>query len=234
MRARLLFLLLALRVAALAQSFGFVQANSTTSASSLAFTSDNTPGNAIVVVCAQFHGSVCTGVTDTQGNQYFPGSQPPSGSDSPAFWQAINIKSGANTVIVAGTTGFYSIVILEYTTPTTTAFGLLSLASQPTSTNPVVLNSFSYTPTETLWVSAAYDTNSCHSWTAVNATIRAFTCEAYGETLVVGDTDLSGGFPSAGSTVSYVGGGAYGSSGVAFVLVSGGSSTTGYRSGAVQ
>lgn len=182
----LLILIGLLSSSASAAVFAYVQSASKSGNTALAFPSNNTAGNMIVVMVSS---STVSAVTDTRGNSYALFGGPNVNSNVQiAVFAAINIAAGANSVTATGLNAGganSSIAILEYTMPS--SFYILggSNASNPSALKTVAGLS------ETLIVFGSYDYHSAHSWTGTNLTVRQITTETGSETLGVGDGDAT-------------------------------------------
>ncbi len=201
--------------------FAYLQSASQSGNAALAFPSNNTAGNMIVVATSNIS---VTAVNDTQGNSYSLVSSAASGSPQLQMWVALSIKAGANSVTATGLNvggSNSSIAIIEYTVPSSFAFACSAniYAGMTNGSNGKYQSSG-----ETLLVIASYDYSSAHSWTGTNLTVRETTTEGGGQTLGIGDFDIT---TSTTSTVSYLNGGSGSSiTGSLINFIAGGSSTS--------
>lgn len=180
---RIVIILIFLASQASGAVFAYVQSKSQTGNTALAFTSNNTAGNLIVVMMS--HGAV-TAVTDTQNNTYFKATN----VNRTAVWYALNIAAGANSVTATGLNSSgaeSSIAILEYTVPA--SYSVIGGASIVVA-NTAAMAKFQ-TVVETLLVFSAYDGANNHSWTGTGLTVREVVNEGGGQGFAVGDTEVA-------------------------------------------
>src|ERR1035437_3818502 len=82
----------------------------------LAYISNNTAGNTLVVFVTNFDGRTAVTISDSQGNVWLPiYSQADGGGFWQQAWYAPNAKAGANTVTLTMASSSVAIFILEYT-----------------------------------------------------------------------------------------------------------------------
>lgn len=179
--------------------FGYVQSASQSGNTALAFPSNNTAGNAIVVFTSVNSSlGLATAVNDTQGNTYtnlMSANGQPAGNTA---WIARNIKAGANSVTATGLNASgagSSIAIFEITTPATSAYAVLTCQTFNGGTNPfgcaaVNTNNF-ISPGELFVLISCYDFATSHAWTGTNLTIQQTTTESGPQTMGVGQHDFA-------------------------------------------
>lgn len=100
----------------------YVQSNAKTvahgsSSTTLAFSSNNTAGN-LIVVCVGFFKYLAgtASVSDSQGNTYTRANQQATGSTEADMWFAPNCNGGANTITISNTSTNvdFDVIIAEY------------------------------------------------------------------------------------------------------------------------
>src|SRR5674476_222230 len=202
--------------------FAYLQSASKSGNTALAFPSNNTAGNVIVV--ATSNNSV-TAINDTQGNSYNKVANNLYGSSQIQMWLAVNINAGANSVTATGLNAsgaFSSIAIIEYTTPSSLTFasGIGGSAAVNGMTGRYQSSG------ETLLVIASYDWGSAHSWTGTNLTVRQTVTEGGGQTLGIGDFDTTTSTTATVSTLNGGSGGATATVGLLIFQVGGGSTSS--------
>jgi hypothetical protein len=215
---RLVVCLLLAALNALAAGPTYVQSKSTTAATSLAFASNNTAGNLILVIIGVYGAGspyAYTSVSDSR-NSYVPMGCVPAqfghwfGSGGTACaWIATGIGAGANTVSISGVTatdGGPSLAILEYTPGTNlTLLPLLMINGTGTampSSGPWQ-STWSFAGAVTM-VNVAYDVSSSHTWTVSAGNLRESTEESGGQSMAVADQQVTS--VTAGYSITFTGG----------------------------
>jgi len=133
-------------------AFPFVQGKASTayvnSPFALAFTSNNTLGNTLVVAASVYNYTLGVTISDTQGNTYthlVNDQTGPSGDQHSRIdvWYCLSCKAGANTVTITGATNSTISAIAEFTACTgidqSGSGGCANNASSPLTTAPVAL-----------------------------------------------------------------------------------------------
>jgi hypothetical protein len=195
----------------------YVQSKSTTGATSLAFTSNNTAGNLILVVIGTYGGSspyAYTSVSDSR-NSYVPLGCAPSqissqfGSATVCAWLATSIGAGANTVSISGITaagGGPSLAILEYTPGTNLAvlpMPMLVASGVVMPSSGSWQSEWSYPGVVTI-VTAVYDEHTSHTWSVSAGNLRESTEESGGQSMGVADQQETS--ITAGYNITFTGG----------------------------
>lgn len=189
--------------ASYAASFNYVQSNSSAGANStLAFTSNNTAGNTIIVMWAGFgNNGQPSSITDSNSNTYTTiGFCNPCGDNNAQavyVYMATSIASGANTVTFHGIPGAASQnqIVAEYSVPSTYFVQIfpwsnwLDQTSIPTYWPDYSFGSPSF-PSEVMLIVILYDALFEHTWVASHGTVRQSTNENGNRTAVLADYDV--------------------------------------------
>jgi hypothetical protein len=190
--------------------FSFVQGACSTATypASLAFGSNNTAGNIIIVIWGGSTDADRLTVSDSKGNTYFPLFRPDywtvisqPGNISSAVWVACNIASGANTVSFSvSSPGQYSqAIILEYSqTAGTVIFGAFAGRGTGGDTVPPIQNLYPIPGTVAgTMILSCYDYNSAHTWTPSGLTSRVSGNSVGGTAMIAADAAFSSYTPTA-------------------------------------
>jgi len=177
-------------------AFSFVQSRSTNNAASLAYTSNVTSGNLLVVGFGEFAGSFPTSITDTLSNTWRLMGHYTFSSTVLQIWFAISGASGANTVTINNGSGTgEGLIIAEYVVPTT-----YSICAGPPSnvgTGTTISTGVGIeTQTDSLVIVMYGDQHTNHTVSSANLNVRETQSLAGpGVVFALGDTTASTGIP---------------------------------------
>lgn len=201
-------------------SFAYVQSTSTVAHTTLTMSHTSSVGDLIIAVAGFYGGSAPTSVVDNLGNTYknlqygqTTGTGIIATPNIINGWVATNTTVGTITVTFSGGgTGNNSYIISEYNVPTAwfveaPSVTMAQVAMATGSLWQNVFNSVSISnygsATEVMMIPICYDTHNNTTWGLSSGTVRQFTAEGGGESLMLGDYDVM--LPSGTATHTITG-----------------------------
>lgn len=182
-------------------SFAYIQGTSAISTATITMTAVSTLGDIIIAANAGYHATMATSVTDNLGNTYnnygvvFQGGIGAAGTLS--VFIATSVKAGTATVTFNGaSTTNNDLIVAEYKIPSATVIvdAIANMAQPGTGTiwpYSYDVGAISGTVNNLAMIPIVYNDNNVGSWAMSTGTVRVFTTEADGATLMLGDVIIA-------------------------------------------
>jgi hypothetical protein len=177
--------------------FSYVQSNDAATSLTVAYSSNVTAGNLLVVIGGAFNTGIPTGCTDSIGNSYTQLGLFQGQAGGVFIYYAINASSGTNTATIAGWNTSNQILCCgEYTVPANFLIsrdGFVDVSAGSNSYTveyPFATKGTPTVPSEIMLITAWMDFNA-HSWTMSNGTKRFDLDPGDGTAFLYGDYDTT-------------------------------------------
>jgi hypothetical protein len=179
--------------------FAWVQSTSTTSSETVAFATNVTAGNLLVVVTGGYNSDQITAVTDSLGNTYTQlGEEIFGATGGISLWYTVTASSGTNTATASlGALSNLITAVGEYTAPVSFLIsrdGYITtdgFTANYTIKFPFDSKGTPTTVTEIMCITLWFDAASPHSWTMSNGTKRIDANPGGSTSFLYGDYDTT-------------------------------------------